>query len=105
MQYLQSLDALRGIGAKTIYPGHGELVADPDRYVGALIEHRRHREERLLSELVQGARTVTQIADALYREPIPPRRRALAEAQVRSGLRKLVGEGKGRAVEDRYALA
>ena len=103
-QYLQSLDTLRGIGAKTIYPGHGELVADPDRYIGALIEHRRHREEQLLDELAQGARTATQIADVLYGGLIPSRRRALADAQVRSGLRKLISEGTVRASDDGYAL-
>ena len=103
-QYLHSLDTLRGLGAKTIYPGHGDLVGDPEGYIGALIEHRRRREEQLLGELAQGARTATQIADVLY-EGLVPRRRALADAQVRSGLRKLVGEGRVRAVEDGYVLA
>ena len=104
-QYLQSLDTLRGIGAKTIYPGHGDLVGDPEGYIGGLIEHRRHREAQLLDELAHGARTATQIADALYGEMTPPGRRRLADAQVRSGLRKLIGEGKVRAVEDGYAKA
>ena len=103
-QYLQSLDTLRGIGAKTIYPGHGDLVGDPEGYIGGLIEHRRHREAQLLDELAHGARTATQIADALYGEMTPPGRRRLADAQVRSGLRKLIGEGKVRPVEDGYAL-
>ncbi len=104
-QYLESLGTLRGIGAKTIYPGHGAMVADPEGYIGALIEHRRGREEQLLDELARGTRTVTEITDVLYGRSFPPRRRALAEAQVRSGLRKLIGEGQVRAIEDGYALA
>ena len=52
-----------------------------------------------------GHAAATEIADVLYGEMTPPGRRRLADAQVRSGLRKLTGEGMVRAVEDGYALA
>ena len=103
--YMQSLTMLAGLGAKTIYPGHGSHITDPDRRLAELIEHRQRREAELLRELERGERTATAICDVLYKDLAHPRRRMMAEAQVRSGLRKLIGEGKVRATEDGYERA
>ena len=49
--YMASLDKLRG-RAETIYwPGHGGPVVEPQRYLRALIHHRRQREASILNAL------------------------------------------------------
>ena len=52
---MASLEKLRG-RAETIYwPGHGGPVTDPQRYLRALIGHRRQREAAILARLETGA--------------------------------------------------
>ena len=49
--YMDSLDKMRG-RAETIYwPGHGGPVVEPQRYLRALIHHRRQREASILNAL------------------------------------------------------
>ena len=103
-QYGQTLEMLRGVGATTLYPGHGGPIADPGARLRALIDHRRRREEELLETLSHGPRTVTQLREVIYHD-LPPVRHQLAEAQLQSGLEKLIAEGKARADQDSYTVA
>jgi len=54
--YMASLDKLRGRGEAIYWPGHGGPVRDPQRYVRALISHRRQREAAILARLAAGDR-------------------------------------------------
>jgi glyoxylase-like metal-dependent hydrolase (beta-lactamase superfamily II) len=64
--YLDSLDKLRG-RAETIYwPGHGGPVAEPQRYLRALIHHRRQREASILNTLADGPQTIPALVAKVY---------------------------------------
>ena len=64
--YMDSLDKLRG-RAETIYwPGHGGPVVDPQRYLRALIHHRRQREASILNALAEGPQTIPALVAKVY---------------------------------------
>jgi glyoxylase-like metal-dependent hydrolase (beta-lactamase superfamily II) len=64
--YMDSLDKLRG-RAETIYwPGHGAPVVEPQRYLRALIHHRRQREASILKALKDGAQTIPALVAKVY---------------------------------------
>jgi glyoxylase-like metal-dependent hydrolase (beta-lactamase superfamily II) len=65
--YMASLDKLKGRPEAVYWPGHGGPVRDPQRYVRALIHHRRQREASILARLKAGDRTIPAIVAAVYR--------------------------------------
>ena len=101
--YVQSVAALREFEPRVIYPGHGGPVIDPVARMEELIEHRRRREEQVLSQLALGPCTVLQIRDALYTD-IPEARLAIAAEQVQSHLDKLLSEDRVTTGDGVYAL-
>ena len=101
--YVQSVAALRELELRVIYPGHGGPVTDPVARMEELIEHRRRREEQVLSQLALGPCTVLQIRDALYTD-IPESRLAIAAEQVQSHLDKLLSENRVTAGDGVFAL-
>lgn len=101
--YVQSVAALRNLAPRVIYPGHGGPVLDPVARMEELIEHRRRREEQVLSQLALGPCTVLQIRDALYTD-IPDSRLAIAAEQVQSHLDKLASENRVTTSEGVFAL-
>jgi len=64
--YMASLAKLRERKERIYWPGHGGPVAEPQRYVGALIHHRRQREAAILAALEQGAETIPQLVARVY---------------------------------------
>ena len=64
--YMASLEKLRG-RAETIYwPGHGGPVVEPQRYLRALVNHRRQREASILAALGEGPRTIPALVAKIY---------------------------------------
>ena len=53
--YMDSLEKLRRRDEKIYWPGHGGPVLEPQRYLRALIHHRRLREASILAALGDGA--------------------------------------------------
>ncbi len=102
--YVRSLEALQGIGAKRMYGGHGGPITEPAARLRELIEHRRQREAELREALAQGPQSVTALREIIYAD-LPEVRHQLAEAQLTTGLQKLMDEGVARKVGERYALA
>jgi len=64
--YMDSLDKLRGRGETVYWPGHGGPVAEPQRYLRALIHHRRQREASILSTLADGPQTIPALVARIY---------------------------------------
>jgi glyoxylase-like metal-dependent hydrolase (beta-lactamase superfamily II) len=64
--YMASLDKLRRRGETIYWPGHGGPVRDPQRYVRALISHRRQREAAILARLAAGEASVSEIVERSY---------------------------------------
>ena len=73
--YMASLDKLKGRSERIYWPGHGGPVVEPQRYLRALITHRRQREASILSALADGARTIPAIVARVY-SGLDPRARA-----------------------------
>jgi len=86
--YLDSLYRVRDLGVGRIEPGHGPAMDDAGAVIDAYIDHRRAREQQILSSIRGGAGTVDAIVDAVYAS-VPDELRAAAAHQVIVQLRKL----------------
>ena len=90
--YMASLDKLRGREERIFWPGHGGPVAEPQRYLRALIHHRRQREASILAALADGPRTVKAIAAKVY-VGLDPRLMRAAAASTLAHLEDLRARG------------
>ena len=64
--YMRSLERLMERGESVYFPAHGGPIRDPQRYLKALILHRRWRESEIVECLKNGAVTVTAMAPRIY---------------------------------------
>lgn len=90
--FMASLDKLRERDDRIYWPGHGGPVREPQRFVRAIISHRRQRETSILARIRSGDRRIPQIVAALYPE-IKPALRGAAGMSVFAHLEDLVGRG------------
>ena len=90
--YLRSLRAVQGIGLRVIYPGHGPIIAEPDRVVGDYLSHRLEREAQILATVRSGAATVGEVVQRVYSD-VDAALHAPAAVSVDAHLRKLADEG------------
>jgi hydroxyacylglutathione hydrolase len=92
--YLASLELLRSLRPKVIYPAHGPAFTTP---VEALDRYVRHREDRLAqveAGVNAGARDVKSLTDHIYGDSIDPGLRPFAESAVEAYLAYLRAEGR-----------
>lgn len=87
--YMASLEKLRGAGHAVYWPGHGGPVREPERFLRALIHHRRQREASILTRLRAGDTQIRQIVMAIY-EGIDSRLHGAAALSVYAQLEDLV---------------
>jgi glyoxylase-like metal-dependent hydrolase (beta-lactamase superfamily II) len=64
--YMASLEKLRGRPEAIYWPGHGGPVVEPQRYLRALILHRRQREASILAALADGPQTIPALVATVY---------------------------------------
>src|SRR3984957_16205352 len=64
--YMGSLDKLRGRAERIYWPGHGGPVVEPQRYLRALIHHRRQRAASILNALADGPQTIPALVAKVY---------------------------------------
>ncbi len=64
--YMASLEKLRARSEAVYWPGHGAPVADPQRFLRGLVNHRRLREATIFSAIQSGHRTIPAIVEKLY---------------------------------------
>ena len=107
--YMNSLDKLRGRPERIYWPGHGGPVLEPQRYVRALIHHRRQREASILNALVGGPQTIPALVAKIYVGLNPSLMRAaglstLAHLEDLSERGRVVGENLAGG-ESRFRLA
>ena len=65
--YMASLDRLVARDDRIYYPGHGDPVAQPRRYVSAIAGHRRQRERQILDILEEASQPVAAMVARMYR--------------------------------------
>ena len=95
VQYVESLKKMQSLNAELMCCGHGPLVKEPNRKLQELIDHRREREEQILSLVGEGKETVKALVRAIYPE-LDKRIMGMATSQVLSHLSKLEREGRVR---------
>jgi len=65
--YMNSLELLRSLKAKRIYPGHGSVVEDPESVIDQYITHRMQREREILAVIKEhGALSSIEITNYVY---------------------------------------
>jgi glyoxylase-like metal-dependent hydrolase (beta-lactamase superfamily II) len=100
--YVESLRKVAGRrGDRTYWPTHGPPISEPQRYVGALVEHRLQRERQVLDAVRSGLRSIPDIVTLLYTD-VAPELHEPAGRSVLAHLVKLVDEGQVRSETDGY---
>lgn len=99
--YLDSLARVRGLRLRSIAPGHGYLIDDPNAVIDDYVAHRLEREQQVLDAIAAGDRTPADVVARIYTDLIDeliPR----AKQSVHAHLRKLAADGrvKTKDVED-----
>ncbi len=92
-EFMASLEKLKGRDETLYWPGHGGPVRDPQRFVRALIHHRRQREASILNRLAAGDRTIPEIVAAIY-QGLKPALIGAAGLSVFAHLEDLVAKGQ-----------
>ena len=102
-EYLRSLERVRVLGPKRLWPGHGPAIENPGLLIDSYIRHRADREAQVVNALHDAALTPEQLAAAIY--PALERPLALAAAEMmRAHLAKLAREGRAREEDGRWRL-
>ncbi len=91
--YMNSLALLLDRDDDAYLPTHGPAIPKPQRYVRALIGHRRQRSAGILRELAKGPRKIPEIVAAQY-PSLDPRLRIAAGRSVLSHLLALIDSGE-----------
>lgn len=91
--YVASLEALLTRGAPMLLPGHGGRIENPQRFVKALLLHRRWRELAILDAIKLGNSTVPDIVSVVYRG-LDNKLIGAASASVCAHVEHLVASGK-----------
>ncbi|MDQ3810547.1 MAG: MBL fold metallo-hydrolase [Chloroflexota bacterium] len=92
--YIGSLERLRSLSPRTIYPGHGPRVRDAMAKLDEYLAHRRAREQQVLDALADsGSASVDELVARIYPE-VSPELAPMAGRNVRACLDKLTSEGR-----------
>ncbi|UYY58479.1 MBL fold metallo-hydrolase [Sphingomonas sp. S2-65] len=95
--YMASLEKLMGRDERIYFPGHGEAIENPQRFVRGLLGHRKQREGQILRLLRDDTRDVGAMVARMY-VGLDPR---LTGAAARSVLAHLVDlQGRGLVQEE-----
>lgn len=102
--YLASLERLLGRDERVYYPGHGEPVESPRRYVAALAGHRRQREGQIVRRLGEGTAEIGAMVAAMY-AGLDPALTGMARHTVLAHLLDLEERGEVLREGERWRIA
>jgi glyoxylase-like metal-dependent hydrolase (beta-lactamase superfamily II) len=91
--YLSSLEKLLARDDSVYWPGHGDIVENPQRLVRGYISHRQLRENAILTRLGAGDRTIDSVVTAIYAS-LDPRLHRGASLSVLAHLEDLVARDR-----------
>lgn len=94
--YLASLERVRGLGARVLYPAHGPPFTDPESAIDTYIRHRHEREEEVVAALRAGVASVDEVVAAVYGAGLPAGLARAAVGSVWAYLRHLEESGRVR---------
>lgn len=101
--YLESLEKVKSLAPRLIYPGHGPVIEDPIGRIDELIEHRKMRDAQYLEALGAGHDTPAKVADLIYHD-LPERQRNLGARVIALHLERFVESGEVACADGRYSL-
>ena len=107
--YLASLDRLTSLRPRlrSIAPGHGHVIDDPQAKIAEYVTHRLEREQQVADALRgHGSATIPELVADIYTD-VPVEMHGWAGYSVWAHLRKLAGEGvaKGDGLDDTWSAA
>lgn len=91
--YLESLERLRSLAPRRIFPAHGPVREDAVEWISYYIEHRRGRETEIGATLEAGPMSIPELRAAIYPELHPALREA-AEGQILAHLQHMEWAGR-----------
>ncbi len=106
--YLRSLERLKGLRPRlrSIAPGHGHLIEDPQSKIDEYLQHRLAREAQVLAALrAAGTTKIDAIVKELYAD-VPEELHGMAASSVWAHLLKLRDDGKaaGDALDGEWSV-
>lgn len=106
--YMRSLQEMRLLSPRVIYPGHGPVVFDAIPRLDGYLEHRVHRERQVIRALREGKASAQDMVAEIYADEVPESMFPAAARSVLAHLLKLEREGRvariGRPVDARFEL-
>ncbi len=91
--YRDSLERLRARRETLYWPGHGGPVREPQRFLRALLHHRRQRDAAIASRLAAGDTTVAAVVARIY-EGLNPKLARAASLSVLAHLEEMEASGR-----------
>jgi glyoxylase-like metal-dependent hydrolase (beta-lactamase superfamily II) len=105
--YLDSLQKVRKLRLRSIAPGHGHLIENPNEVIDDYLEHRRQREQQILDALRDlGTAKIETIVERVYTD-VRPELHPVARYSVHAHLLKLASEGQvtGKTLTGQWSIA
>jgi glyoxylase-like metal-dependent hydrolase (beta-lactamase superfamily II) len=91
--YLRSLERMRALRPRTIYPGHGPVVDEAMAKLEEYVEHRAMRDRQIIEALSMGSATPAELVAGIYAD-VPSELHPAAAQQVLVHLLKLEAGGR-----------
>ena len=92
-QYLETLDRVRELAPRTLFPGHGPALADGLGKLREYRQHRRWREELIFKAWCRGVQDPQELLEEVY-DDVPTQAHPLARRQIVAHLERLADLGR-----------
>ena len=102
--YLTSLEKIRALGCRIIYPAHGEPFTDVDAAITRYVQHRMERVEQAMEALQSGPASTEELVERIYGRELEPALRPYAADAVLAYLIYLRNGGVVDFRENRWSL-
>ncbi|MEO1189381.1 MAG: MBL fold metallo-hydrolase [Pseudomonadota bacterium] len=90
--FMASLESLMARDESVFFPGHGERVDEPQKFMRGLKTHRLMREASILERLKAGNQTIPEMVKIMYRD-VNPALHGAAALSVLAHLEDLIARG------------
>jgi glyoxylase-like metal-dependent hydrolase (beta-lactamase superfamily II) len=103
--YLASLQRLQCEALDWLAPGHGFLMAEPQRAIAHVIAHRRKREDKVAGALADAGPAPAEALLPIVYDDVPQRLHGVALRSLKAHLLKLRDDGRAFETDGRWAAA
>ena len=102
--YLASLQRLRELEPRIIYPAHGPAIEDPLEAIDRYLHHREQRIAQAENALKAGPRSTNDLMEIIYGDTLDDRLRYYAASAVEAYLEYLAVQGRVQSVDEEWSL-